>query len=658
MKSLYNSTNAPPESDLLAMRVYTSRLLGSNPDLVLHGGGNTSVKATAEDLFGEPVELLYVKGSGWDLATIEAPGFAPVRLDVLCRMAELDRLSDRDMVKNQRAAMIDPGAPNPSVEAILHAIIPFRYVDHTHADAVVTLTNTPGGEELVRELYGPRMMIVPYVMPGFILAKTIWEMTHESHWSEVEGMILMSHGVFTWSDDARESYEAMIEIATRAEGVLEKRASLAVGRSETALPDLNALAGIRRQVSAMAGRAMLVETDRSEASVGFSNLENAGDLATRGPLTPDHVIRTKRIAAILKDTEAGLRTFAEEQDRYFNEHNDGSLRQLDRAPRWAVWPGHGTLAFGRTVRDTGIITDIKRHTLRAVRRGEALGGWQALPEKDIFEVEYWELEQAKLEKAGEPPELTGKIALVTGAASGIGRATTEALIEQGAVVAAIDISSDVSGLWSEHTESGQVLAIEADVTDQGQLENSVRATVERYGGLDILVLNAGAFPRSGTIDQIAEDDWQRSLDLNLTSQQNLMRLAIPFLREGIDPTIIVVASKNVTAPGPGAAAYSVAKAGVTQLARIAALELAGSGVRVNQVHPDAVFDTGVWTNEVLEERAEHYGMTVEQYKRKNLLQVEVTSRDVAALVCALAGPLFAKTTGAQIPVDGGNDRVV
>ncbi|MEK7254875.1 MAG: class II aldolase/adducin family protein, partial [Bacteroidota bacterium] len=219
-------------SNLLQLRVYTSRLLGAEGDLVLHGGGNTSVKITETNLFGEPEELLYVKGSGWDLATIEAEGFAPVRLDVLKKMATLPSLTDSEMVRLQRSAMTNPNAPTPSVEAVLHAIIPFTFVDHTHADAVVTITNSPGGEQRIREIYGERMLIVPYVMPGFILAKAIFEQTKGVDWSQVEGMILMNHGVFTFDNDARASYEKMIDIVTKAEAYLVKNGAAAATASD------------------------------------------------------------------------------------------------------------------------------------------------------------------------------------------------------------------------------------------------------------------------------------------------------------------------------------------------------------------------------------------------------------------------------------------
>ena len=301
-----------------------------------------------------------------------------------------------------------------------------------------------------------------------------------------------------------------------------------------------------------------------------------------------------------------------------------------------------------------VVADIAAHTIRAAQRAEALGGWRPVRGRDLFEVEYWELEQAKLRRWGTPAPLQGKVAVVSGAASGIGRASVDALLEQGAAVAGFDIDPEVTNLW----ERDSAIGIRCDVTEPDAVDRSIRETVRRFGGLDVVVANAGIFPRSQRIEEMDDKTWAESVDVNLTGHLRLLRSAIPFLKLGIDPAVIIVASKNVPAPGPGAAAYSVAKAALTQLARVAALELGRDGIRVNVIHPNAVFDTAIWTEEVLRERARAYGMTVEQYRRNNVLGVQVSSRDVAALAAAMAGSLFSKTTGAQVPVDGGNERVI
>jgi rhamnose utilization protein RhaD (predicted bifunctional aldolase and dehydrogenase)/NAD(P)-dependent dehydrogenase (short-subunit alcohol dehydrogenase family) len=655
MKSRWNPEVARTlADDPLQLRVYSSRLLGQEPDLVLHGGGNTSVKATVKNFFGDPEEVLYVKGSGWDLASIETAGFAPVRLQVLQRLAELETLSDSEMVTQQRAAMLDPHAPNPSVEAILHAIIPFTYVDHTHADAVVTITNTADGEARIREIYGDRLLVIPYVMPGFILARKIRDLTQGIDWSAYEGMVLLNHGIFSFGDEARTAYERMIELVTLAEDYLQRQGARVFAQAAPQ-EDLLSLARIRKQVSQVKGAAMIAQLDQRPEAVGFANLPNVGAIATRGPITPDHVIRTKAIPVILGEDSAGaIDRYAADYRAYFERHTNGPLTCLDPAPRWAVWPGYGTIAFDRSVAAAQIITDLVEHTRRAIQMGEALGGWQALSEADLFDMEYWELEQAKLGKGKGAAEFQGKVALVTGAASGIGRACSAFLQQQGAAVVGLDLNSAITDLFPQSSWLG----LQTDVTQAGALQQAIDATVRRFGGLDILVGNAGIFPPGQSIEQLDPDIWDKSLAINLTAQQTLLRLAIPYLKQGIDPAVVFVASRNVLAPGPGAAAYSVAKAGLTQLARVAALELAGEGIRVNLVHPDCVYDTGIWTPEVLEQRARHYGLTIEQYQARNLLHQPVTSLDVARLVAALAGRVFAKTTGAQVPIDGGNERVI
>ncbi len=655
VKSLWNDDDAAAMGgDVLRLRAYTSRLLGREPSLVLHGGGNTSVKAEWTSLFGDLEELLYIKGSGWDLASIQPEGFAPVRLDVLRRMAELPALTDSAMVRAQRAAMIEPSAPAPSVEAILHAVIPFRYVDHTHADAVVAVSNTPDGDARIRALYGERVLVVPYVMPGFELARAVYLMTRDVDWSALDGMVLLHHGVFSWGPDARSSYEAMISLVSRAEEYLGGQIvilSAAPALSEVEGKDLHLIATLRLAISKAARKPMIVQLDDSPHAAVFASLPNVAEIATRGPLTPDHVIRTKPVPMMLgDDPSSDVAAYAARYRDYFERNATPELQCLDPAPRWVVWPHVGTLAVGATAKDATIVTDIARHTTRAIQWAESLGGWTALAERDLFAMEYWELEQAKLRQGGAAPVLQGKIAIVTGAASGIGRACAEALAEQGAAVMALDIDPRVEGMYA----AGRT----CDVTDADALTRAVDATVRRFGGLDILVSNAGLFTASQTLEHMSADAWQRSIDLNLTSHQRLLQRCIPYLRLGIDPAVVLIASKNVPAPGPGAGAYSVAKAGLTQLGRLAAIELAKDGIRVNMLHPHAVFDTGAWTPEVLAERAKAYGLSVEQYKANNLLGVEVTSRDVAALACAMAGPVFRVTTGAQVAVDGGNDRVI
>jgi len=654
MKSLWRDSEAVACPNPLSLRVYTSRLLGREPSLVLHGGGNTSVKAMVRDVFGDDIETLHVKGSGWDLATIETAGFAPVRLDALRRMAELEALSDTDMVRAQRMAMLDPSAPNPSVEAILHALIPFTHVDHTHADAVVTISNTPQGESRIRDLYGDRVLVIPYVMPGFILAKTIRELARDVDWGQLEGMVLLHHGIFTFADDARKSYENMIRLVSEAEDYLGIHASVQTA-PVAAREDLIGLARLRRAICTAKGEAMVARMDAGDEAVSFSLDAAAVRAVQGGTLTPDHVIRTKPAPLVSGDNvDEAVNAFTDDYSDYFSRHTDGSLICLDAAPRWAIWPGYGCVSFGRSIRDSVIVADIAAHTRQAVRHAEMLGGWMPVNEKALFEIEYWELEQAKLKKNGGVLTHQGKVALVTGAASGIGKACARVLREQGAAVMALDINPIIAEMFNTDDCMGRV----CNVTDDRALQAAVDKTVRHFGGLDMVISNAGIFPPGSPIAQMDAATWDNSMAVNLTSHQRLLAFCQPYLALGIDPAIVIIASKNVPAPGPGAAAYSVAKAGLTQLGRVAALEMAEQGIRVNMLHPNAVFDTAIWTDEVLASRAAYYDLSVTEYKTNNLLAVEVRSRHVAELASAMTSPLFACTTGAQLPVDGGNERVI
>ena len=659
MQSGWNDQEAAAcGNDWLAQRVYTSRLLGREPSLVLHGGGNTSVKASRRNILGDDEEILYVKGSGWDLATIDAAGFAATRLSTLQRLATLPALSDSDMMRELKAACTDPAAPTPSVEAILHAIIPFRFVDHTHADAVVAISNTPGGEETLRNLYGSDVLILPYVMPGFILARQIYEATQNVDWSTLKGIVLLHHGVFTFHAEAKSSYENMVAMVDRAEQYLQENGVFSIACTGEYLPvteDFLQVAKMRKQVSDLVGKPMCARWDFSPEATGYSVLDNVWDIAARGPLTPDHVLHTKRTAVVVdNDSDSATEQFSQQYREYFDRHNNGQLTCLDTAPRVAVWKNRGMLYFSPNVKRLRVVQDIASHTRRAVQWAEALGGWSALPEKDIFELEYWELEQAKLKSSAIAPALEGKVAIVTGAASGIGRACVELLVKRGASVAALDINPQVATQFPMEQVSGFV----CDVTDPASVQHAVQKTVQQFGGIDILVSNAGYFPASAAIEALADDVLDKSLQLNFTSHVALLRECIPYLRMGCEPAVVVVASKNVPAPGPGAMAYSSAKAALTQMVRVAALELGQFGIRVNAVHPNAVFDTGIWDEKTLQARGTAYGMTVAEYKTSNVLKKEVTSARVAESIVALCGKEFSCTTGAQLAIDGGNDRVI
>jgi rhamnose utilization protein RhaD (predicted bifunctional aldolase and dehydrogenase)/NAD(P)-dependent dehydrogenase (short-subunit alcohol dehydrogenase family) len=638
-------------------RVYSSRLLGRDKSLVLHGGGNTSVKAVEKNAFGEGEEILYVKGSGWDLEKIEAAGFSPVRLNHLKRLAGLPSLSDPAMVNELVTQMTRASAPVPSVEAILHAILPYKYVDHTHADAVVTVTNSVGGEARIQEIFGDTVVVVPYVMPGFDLARSCAEHFSRQAGPQTIGMVLLNHGIFSFGETARESYERMIDLVGRAEDYLKRHKAWDIDwaaadpAAETAALDM---ARLRKDIATVAGFPVVVARHADAQAMAFARRVDVATVAQQGPATPDHVIRTKRLPMLGRDVQA----YAEAYRAYFAAHEPLAKERktmLDAAPRVVLDPELGLCAVGRSAKDAAIVAEIYAHTMEIIVRATALGGYRALPAQDIFDVEYWDLEQAKLRKAGKPSAFAGEVALVTGAASGIGKASVDALLARGAAVVGIDLNPAIASLY----QRPDFLGIECDVSSEEQLRKALAATADAFGGLDMLVLNAGIFPGGCRIDALPTGDWRKVMQVNLDANFALMRDAYPFLK--LAPRggrVVIIGSKNVPAPGPGAAAYSASKAALNQLARVAALEWGGDNIRINSLHPNAVFDTGIWTDEVLTSRAKHYGLSVDAYKKNNILKTEVTSRDVAELAAEMCGPLFAKTTGAQVPVDGGNDRVI
>jgi len=658
MKSLWNDKEAQHCKDELALRVYSSRLLGSNPELVLHGGGNTSVKIREKNILGEEQELLYVKGSGWDLATIEAAGFPAVNLQHLIALAALKSLSDPQMVNELKTHMTSASAPTPSVEAILHAILPYKYVDHTHADAVVTVTNTPDGLARIQEIYGDSVVIVPYVMPGFDLARVCAKEFEKQRNENTRGMVLMNHGIFSFADDARTSYETMIDLVTQAEEYLKAKKAWSIDTKKAGkkltVDKLLRISALRKQLSDIKQSPMILTTTGNDAVYSFIGRDDLGVISQQGPATPDHVIRTKQLPMLGNK----INQYVENYKQYFETHSaiaESPVEMLDPVPRVILDRELGMCTLGGTIKDANIVRDIYQHTIGIIQRSTMLDKFQALPAKDIFEVEYWDLEQAKLRSGGSKPEFSGEVALVTGAASGIGKACVDSLLVRGAAVIGLDINKVIGSLY----DSANFCGVQCDVTDSDAIAAALEQGVMLYGGLDILILNAGIFPASLTIEKMDKQIWDKTLDVNLSANLKLMQQAYPFLKQAPRyGRVVMIGSKNVPAPGPGASAYSVSKAALNQLMRVASLEWGGDNIRINTLHPNAVFDTGIWTDEILKARAASYGMSVDEYKTRNILKTEVTSHDVAELAAELCGPLFAKTTAAQIPIDGGDQRVI
>ena len=493
-------------------------------------------------------------------------------------------------------------------------------------------------------------------MPGFILAKKVVELTKGIDWSNYTGMILLNHGVFSFGNNAKQSYSRMIKIVSRAESYLKEHGSWKNFKKANAKKDLKSVALIRKKASDMLGSPVLALLNDSSEAVGFSKIKKAKKLVLSGTLTPDHVIRTKPFPWIIdSNISKSAQKFISNYNSYFVKFKKRGIKKLDNCPRWALWPGQGTICFGTSKRNCQIVFDINRHTMRAMQASMHLDNWKPISLKDLFDIEYWELEQAKLKKNNNDLGFQGKIAIITGAASGIGKACVKLFLENGCSVLGLDVNDKITKLFQNNIS---FKGLSCDLRNSNEIKKAVSKCVEEFGGIDILISNAGIFPPSQNIEKINDKKWMNDLDINLNTHHKILRECIPYLKLGIDPSVVFMGSRNVSAPGVGAGTYSVAKAGLVQMSRLSAIELSKHGIRVNTIHPDCVYDTNVWSSEVLKSRSKHYGLSVSEYKKRNLLETEVKSSDVAELVSFLAGNKSKKITGSQIPIDGGNDRVI
>ena len=647
----------------LALRVYTTRLLGGEPRLVLHGGGNTSVKTTMANITGQQVDVLCVKGSGWDMGTIEAPGLPAVRLAPLQELHALQALSDEDMVNVQRSNLLDSKSPNPSVETLLHAFLPHKFIDHTHSNAVLALTDQPDGEALARDVFGKRAALVPYVMPGFALAKKCSEVG-KAH-PDVEGLILLKHGIFSMGATAEEAYVRMIDLVTLAEKRLAKAtrkifagATLPAAPANAAdvAPILRGLFSIpARSGGREAAQRFVFEFRTGPEILAFVGGKEIARYSQQGPVTPDHAIRTKNLPFIAPAPEAGkldafktatkaaLEKFVADYHAYFTRHN-GKLvtakKELDPIPRVALVPGLGLFGIGNTSKDAKIAADLAETTVAVITDAERLGTYECIPEPDIFDIEYWSLEQAKLSAAAEKP-LARRIVVVTGGASGIGAATAAAFTREGAEVAVLD--RDISKVKG--------LGIACDVTDPASVRAAFDKVSATFGGVDIVVSNAGA-AWQGRIGDVDDATLRKSFELNFWAHQSVAQNAVRVMRrQNLGGCLLFNTSKQAVNPGPDFGPYGLPKAATLFLMRQYALDHGADGIRSNSVNADRI-RSNLLTDEMIAQRSKARGLTEADYMGGNLLGLEVTADDVAQAFVALAKA--PKTTGSVTTVDGGN----
>ena len=655
----------------LALRVYTSRLLGQDPLLVLHGGGNTSVKTTATDLAGDAVEALCVKGSGWDMGDIEPAGLPAVRLKPLLKLRARDRLSDEDMVRYQRANLLDPGAPNPSVETLLHAFLPHIYVDHTHSTAVLSIADQPNAAALCAEIYGKRMALVPYIMPGFALAKKAAEVYEAD--PAVEGLVLVKHGIFTFGASAHESYERMIAMVTRAEERLaqNRKAVFVAAPVPKSIASIAAVAPILRGACAEkdaktegAWRRLVLDFRTNQQILAYVNGAEVTRYAGQGVVTPDHTIRTKNIPLILPAPDAGdlagfraaarqaALDFSAAYHGYFARNNQGrdpQKRELDPLPRVALVPGLGLFGLGRSKKDAAIAADIAENTVLTITDAEAIGSFEALAESELFEMEYWSLEQAKLGSVAEKP-LAGQIVAITGGAGAIGAACAKLFKDNGAEIAVLDRDGEGAAAVANKL-GGAALGLACDVTDAASVPAAFDKIAAHFGGLDIVISNAGA-AWQGRIGEVDEAVLRQSFELNFFAHQRVAQAAVKImLAQGMGGCLLFNVSKQAVNPGPDFGPYGLPKAATLFLSRQYALDYGKDGIRANAVNADRI-RSGLLTPEMIVERSQARGLSERDYLSGNLLGREVTAVDVAQAFLHQA--LSLKTTADVTTVDGGN----
>ncbi len=672
VKNLWNEQDAqsfldnagPEEADRqLALRVYTSRLIGQDPDMVMHGGGNTSVKVKRANIFGDEIDVLHVKGSGWDLETIEAAGLPGVQIEPLNKLRELPALSDEDMVNLQRSNLLDSTSPNPSVETLLHAYIPHKFVDHTHATAMLALANMPNVEEVVKEIFGDKVALVPYIMPGFELAKVAADIFDQN--PNVEGLHLINHGHFTFGPDAKSSYELMVEHVSAVEAWFNARAAQPAAAPSSTISAKSILPKIRASLA----RAMKAHTGNQDQAAPFLDLrandqflsfltrDDLGDLAKRGVATPDHVIRTKGFPTIIASddqasVDAAIDAFVESYKAYFARQDarvSDKKTMLVPTPNLFWVPGLGLIGAGANASAARIAADLGTQTIQVMEWAEANSGFYPIKEDDLFDMEYWSLEQAKLGKA-KPKPLQGKAVLVTGGAGAIGLATAKAFKDQGANIFLVDRDQDslmtaLGSLGMDH--DGAVI----DLCSAEGPQQAVDAMVRRFGGIDILVSNAGAAWSKSMLD-MDQDTLRNSFELNFFSHQKIAQAAAKVMQvQGAGGQILFNVSKQAVNPGKDFGAYGLPKAATFFLVKQFALELGELGIRVNGVNADRI-RSGLLTNEFIESRSKSRNISAESYMAGNLLKREVEASHVADAFVALA--LSARTTAHIMTVDGGN----
>ena len=678
-QNLWNKDDAARNPDLDGL-VYRSNLLGRDRAVVNIYGGNTSAKLLMRDHVGREQEVLAVKASGSDVLTITEPQFALLKMDEIEPLYAREEMSDEDMVAWLERTWFEQGRPRQSIETLLHAFVPHKHVDHTHPDALISLMCVEDAEAQARHVYGERAAYVPYIRPGFTLSKWIGGLVRDN--PRVECVVMGKHGLVTWGPDSHSCYESSIRIIQETEDFLAERRRGKKVFGELRVPGLArserdeilaaVLPVIRGSVSTR--RCAILQTDSSDSVLDMVGSAKTATVSQIGAACPDHLVHVKRqplfvdwapwegAEALAEKIRAGITDYEARYVRYFEENCNPGDELRDAAPRVILIPGLGMVNTGKDSTNADVSRQLYHRAIAVIGDAEALGGFVCLTANEAYNIEYWPLELYKLKLAPPDRDFAGKVALVTGAASGIGRATARRLAQDGAHVVVADINREggeetVAGIEQEHG-AGRALFVHCDVTSEADVQEALRQTVLGYGGLDVLVNNAG-IAGGAPIEETSLGMFQRNMDILVTGYFLMAREAFRVMkRQGIGGSMVFVGSKNSVAAGKGAAAYSAAKAAEVHMARCLAEEGGAHGIRVNSVLPDAVIrGSSIWDSEWKQARARQYGVAVDElnafYAQRNVLGAEILPEDIAEAIAFLAGPRAARTTGTMLPVDGG-----